>query len=44
MGLAEDRIMGLNVAATIHDIGKINIPNEILSKPGKLTDIEFSIT
>jgi HD-GYP domain-containing protein (c-di-GMP phosphodiesterase class II) len=31
------------MAASIHDIGKISIPVEILSKPGKLTDIEMSL-
>jgi HD-GYP domain-containing protein (c-di-GMP phosphodiesterase class II) len=31
------------LAATIHDLGKIHIPAEYLSKPGKLTDIEFMI-
>ena len=31
------------MAGEIHDIGKIYVPAEILSKPGKLTDIEFTI-
>ena len=31
------------MAAVIHDIGKISVPAEILSKPRKLTDIEFSL-
>jgi HD-GYP domain-containing protein (c-di-GMP phosphodiesterase class II) len=31
------------MAGDIHDIGKIYVPAEILSKPGKLTDIEFTI-
>lgn len=43
MRLPDDRIEGLRVAAVIHDIGKISVPAEILSKPGKLTDIEFSL-
>lgn len=43
MGLPSDRIEGLRVAGIIHDIGKISVPGEILSKPSKLTDIEFSI-
>ncbi len=43
MNLEEDKISGIRMAAMIHDIGKINIPAEILSKPGKLTDIEFSM-
>ncbi|MBW2557439.1 MAG: PAS domain S-box protein [Deltaproteobacteria bacterium] len=43
MNLEEDKISGIRMAAIIHDIGKINIPAEILSKPGKLTNIEFSM-
>ena len=43
MGLSNDQIEGLRVAAIIHDIGKISVPAEILSKPSKLTDIEFSL-
>ncbi|MCK4535060.1 MAG: PAS domain S-box protein, partial [Syntrophobacterales bacterium] len=43
MNLEEDKISGIRMAAMIHDIGKINIPAEILSKPGELTDIEFSM-
>jgi PAS domain S-box-containing protein len=41
MGLSADRIHGLRLAGTVHDLGKINIPAEILSKPGKLTAIEY---
>ncbi len=43
MSLDNDRILGLGLAAVIHDIGKISIPAEILSKPTKLTNIEFSL-
>jgi putative nucleotidyltransferase with HDIG domain len=43
LGLDPDRIEGLRMAGDIHDIGKIYVPAEILSKPGKLTDIEFTI-
>jgi putative nucleotidyltransferase with HDIG domain len=43
MGLAQDRIEGIHMAAIIHDIGKLSIPAEILSKPTKLTEIEFSL-
>jgi len=43
MGLKEDQIQGINVAATIHDIGKISVPSDILSKPGKLTKTEFNL-
>lgn len=40
MGLTKDQIDGIKVAGTLHDIGKIYEPSEILSKPGILTDIE----
>ena len=43
MGLPADRIEGLRIAATIHDIGKISVPAEMLTKPTKLTNIEFSL-
>jgi PAS domain S-box-containing protein/putative nucleotidyltransferase with HDIG domain len=43
MGLPELQIEGIRMAGDIHDIGKIYVPAEILSKPGKLTDIEFTI-
>ncbi|MDD5168927.1 MAG: PAS domain S-box protein [Syntrophales bacterium] len=43
MNLSVDQIDGISMAATIHDLGKISVPAEILSKPTKLTDIEFSL-
>ncbi len=43
MGLPDDKIEGLRMAGSIHDIGKISVPAEILSKPTKLTNTEFSI-
>ncbi len=43
LGLPEDEIHGIQLAASIHDLGKIQVPAEILSKPGKLTDIEFML-
>jgi len=43
LGLPEDKIEGIRIASLIHDIGKIGLPTEILSKPNKLTDIEFSL-
>jgi len=43
MGLSTDRIEGLHMAGDIHDLGKISVPAEILSKPGQLSEIEFSI-
>jgi len=43
MKLPEDKIEGIRIAALVHDIGKINIPAEILSKPSKLNGMEFSL-
>ncbi|MFO7785966.1 MAG: HD-GYP domain-containing protein [Thermodesulfobacteriota bacterium] len=43
MELSEERIKGIRMAATIHDIGKVSVPSEILSKPGRLTDMEFGL-
>jgi GAF domain-containing protein len=43
MGLSQERIEGIRVAATVHDIGKIYVPAEILSKPGPLSDIELDM-
>jgi putative nucleotidyltransferase with HDIG domain len=43
MGLPKEKIDGIRMAGSIHDIGKISIPAEILTKPTKLTDIEFSL-
>lgn len=41
LGLSEETIHGIALAATIHDVGKISIPVEILTKPMKLSKIEF---
>ncbi len=41
--LDDQQIEAVRVAATLHDIGKISIPLEILSKPGKLTAEEFAL-
>ncbi len=43
MGLPPDRIEGLRMAAVIHDIGKLYVPAEILSKPKRLRDIEYAL-
>ena len=43
LGLDAGRQEGLRVAGHLHDIGKITIPSEILSKPGKLSPIEFRL-
>ncbi len=41
--LSEEEIAVISTAAAIHDIGKIGIPGEILNKPGRLTDEEFTV-
>ncbi len=43
MGLPREKIEGIRMAGSIHDIGKLSIPAEILSKPTKLSEIEFSL-
>lgn len=43
LGLGAQRQEGLRVAGYLHDIGKIMIPAEILSKPGRLSAIEFQL-
>ncbi len=43
INMSEDRIKGLEMAALIHDLGKIHIPYEILNKPGRLSRIEFEL-
>ena len=43
MNLPEEQIEGIRVAGNIHDIGKISVPMEILSKPGRVNKSEFGI-
>ena len=43
LGLPKDEIHGIQLAAGIHDLGKIRVPAELLTRPGKLTDIEFAL-
>jgi len=43
MGLPEDRTQQLRIAATLHDLGKVAIPTELLARPGKLSPIEFDL-
>jgi PAS domain S-box-containing protein len=43
MGLSREKIEGLRMAGSIHDIGKLSIPAEILSKPTKLSEIEYAL-
>lgn len=43
MGLSESQVDGIRIAGVIHDLGKLSIPAEILSKPGQLTSLEYSL-
>jgi putative two-component system response regulator len=43
MGLPKERVEGIRMAGLIHDLGKIAVPAEILTKPGKLSSIEFNL-
>jgi PAS domain S-box-containing protein len=43
MGLSSDRMRLMRTAGLLHDMGKMSLPAEILSKPGKLTDTEFAL-
>jgi putative nucleotidyltransferase with HDIG domain len=43
LGMNSESVQSIRTAGLIHDIGKISIPAEILTKPGKITDIELSL-
>jgi len=43
LGLPAEEIEEIRLAALIHDVGKMSVPAEILSKPGKLSSIEFEL-
>ncbi len=43
MNLSDNQVEGIFLAAVVHDVGKISIPEGILSKPGPLTDLELNI-
>ncbi|ANU18291.1 phosphohydrolase [Planococcus maritimus] len=43
MKLSRERMESLFLASMLHDIGKINVPEEVLKKPSKLTDEEFAL-
>ncbi len=43
MGLPEESVEAIEIAGVIHDIGKLYVPAEILSKPTKLTDLEYAL-
>jgi PAS domain S-box-containing protein len=43
MDLGEDRCEAIEIAGVIHDLGKLYVPAEILSKPTKLTELEYAM-
>jgi putative nucleotidyltransferase with HDIG domain len=43
IGLSDWQTMGVFVAGLLHDVGKVSVPSEILSKPGKINSSEFDI-
>ncbi len=43
LNLSSEEIKGIHMAAIVHDLGKIYVPSEILSKPGRLNEIEYAL-
>jgi response regulator RpfG family c-di-GMP phosphodiesterase len=43
MRLPDETVEGIHLASVVHDVGKIRVPAEILSKPGRLTALEFGL-
>ncbi len=43
LDLDKDMITGIRIAGLIHDLGKISIPSEILTKPGRINELEFNL-
>ena len=43
LGLDDERVRGVHMAALVHDVGKIVVPAEILAKPGRLTEMEMAL-
>ncbi len=43
MNITKEQLQGVKYAAMIHDIGKISVPSDILSKPGKIGETEFEV-
>ena len=43
LGWQEEEVKNIKYIALLHDIGKVGIPDNVLNKPGKLTEIEFNI-
>lgn len=43
LGMDEDRLEGMRIASSLHDLGKVAVPAEILTRPGRLSDVELAI-
>lgn len=43
LGMPEEQVENVRLASTMHDVGKLLIPSEILEKPGRLTDEEYAV-
>lgn len=43
LGMAEEEVFGIEMGALVHDLGKIAVPTSLLSKPSRLTKIEFML-
>jgi putative nucleotidyltransferase with HDIG domain len=43
MRLSEWQVMGIHIAGLLHDVGKVAVPTEILTKPGRINEYEFGI-
>ncbi len=43
LDMSQETIHGIEIAASIHDLGKINVPSEILSKPTQLSEVELML-
>lgn len=43
IGFAKEQLDGVHTAGILHDIGKISVPSEIVTKPGPLSDVEFAV-
>jgi len=43
MKLPQDKIEGVKIASLVHDVGKVNLPTEIVSKPSALFEVEFNL-
>jgi PAS domain S-box-containing protein len=43
LGLDDDRLLGLQMSAAVHDVGKLSVPGDLLVKPSRLSPIEFEM-